>query len=73
MRPLGFFFPFQPVNLSTLALTESDLLFFFPFQPVNLSTLALTESALARYEKTEAETWTGNHHPQYETIHGQNR
>lgn len=42
-------------------------------EPVNLSTLALTESALARYEKTEAETWTGNQHPQYETIHGQNR
>ncbi|GAB1597299.1 hyccin-like [Argonauta hians] len=42
-------------------------------EPVNLSTLALTESALARYEKTEAETWRGNRHPQYETIHGQNR
>lgn len=42
-------------------------------EPVKLSTLALTESALARYEKTEAETWTGNQHPQYETIHGQNR
>ncbi|CAI9718123.1 Hypothetical predicted protein [Octopus vulgaris] len=42
-------------------------------EPVNLSTLALTESALARYEKTEAETWTGNRHPQYEMIHGQNR